>query len=268
MAVTYLIHFAVKAAERERFLTLLNAVLDAMRAEPMFLDATLHANPQDANHFLLHESWQDHQNVLEEQLARPYRDEWHAALPDLLERPRDVSMWTPLRTDRRAKTIVRPEAPADASLIRSLTDAAFDGIEHSSQTESAIVDALRRAGALTISLVAEQDDIIIGHAAFSAVLIDGEDLGWFGLGPVSVSPSLQRRGVGTALIEEGLKLLNQRGARGCVVLGDPNYYCRFGFTSDHALRYSDVPPEYFQSILLCGDPAGGEVTYHQGFEAH
>ena len=99
------------------------------------------------------------------------------------------------------------------------------------------------------------------------MLIDGEDLGWFGLGPVSVSPSLQRGGIGIALIEEGLRLLKHRGAAGCVVLGDLNYYRRFGFTSDHALRYGDVPPEYFQSMILLGDPAKGEVTYHEGFEA-
>ena len=163
--------------------------------------------------------------------------------------------------------IVRFEALADTSLIRSLTDAAFDGVAHSNRTEGAIVDALRQAGALSISLVAERDDTIVGHAAFSPVLIDGEDLGWFGLGPVSVSPSLQRSGIGTALIEEGLKLLKHRGAGGCVVLGDPNYYRRFGFTNDHTLRYGDVPAEYFQSMLLSGDPAQGEVTYHEGFEA-
>jgi quinol monooxygenase YgiN len=103
MAVTYLIGFSVKPAERDRFLTLLNEVLDAMRVEPAFIDATLHVDPRDANHFLLHESWQDHQNVVDVQLARPYREEWHAALPDLLERPRDVSMWSPLRTDRASR---------------------------------------------------------------------------------------------------------------------------------------------------------------------
>lgn len=164
--------------------------------------------------------------------------------------------------------IIRSEAPTDTSLVRSLTDAAFKDVEHSSQTEGAIVDALRQAGALTVSLVAEQNDTIVGHVAFSPVLIDGEDLGWFGLGPVSVSPSLQRRGIGTALIKEGLRLLKHRGATGCVVLGDPNFYRRFGFTSEHALHYEDVPPEYFQSIILAGDPAKGEVTYHEGFEAH
>lgn len=163
--------------------------------------------------------------------------------------------------------IVRPETLADASRIRTLTDAAFAGAEHSSQTEAAIVDALRRSGALAISLVAEQDGAIVGHAAFSPVLIDGKDLGWFGLGPVSVSPGLQRGGIGTALIEEGLALLKARGARGCVVLGDPNYYGRFGFTSKHALRYADVPPEYFQSMVLAGADVEGEVTYHESFEA-
>lgn len=163
--------------------------------------------------------------------------------------------------------MIRPEALADTSSVRSLTDAAFDGVEHSSQTEGAIVDALRQAGALTISLVAEQHDLIIGHVAFSPVLIDGKDLGWFGLGPISVSPSFQRGGIGTALIKEGLKRLKHRGASGCVVLGDPNYYRRFGFTNDHGLRYGDVPPEYFQSMVLSGDPANGEVTYHESFEA-
>lgn len=120
---------------------------------------------------------------------------------------------------------------------------------------------------MAISLVAERDDMIIGHVAFSPILINGEDLGWFGLGPVSVSPSLQRKGIGTALIEEGLKRLKDQGAAGCVVLGDPAYYRRFGFTSDHTLHYGDVPPEYFQSQVLSGNSANGQVTYHDGFDA-
>ncbi|WP_428156165.1 GNAT family N-acetyltransferase [Brevundimonas sp.] len=163
--------------------------------------------------------------------------------------------------------IIRPETPADVAFIRSLTDAAFVGVEHSSQTEGAIVDALRRAGALSLSLVAEQDGAIIGHVGFSPVRIDSEDIGWFGLGPVSVSPGLQRGGVGSALIKAGLDLLESQGAKGCVVLGDPQYYGRFGFSSDHGLRYGDVPAEYFQSRVMSGEPVGGEVTYHEGFEA-
>lgn len=163
--------------------------------------------------------------------------------------------------------IIRPEASQDIPYIRTLTDAAFVGVEHSSQTEGAIVDALRDAGALTVSLVAEQDGSVIGHVGFSPVLIDGEDIGWFGLGPVSVSPGLQRGSVGSTLIKEGLNKLASLGAQGCVVLGDPAYYGRFGFSSDHALRYGDVPPEYFQSLVLGGESGAGEVTYHAGFEA-
>lgn len=163
--------------------------------------------------------------------------------------------------------IIRSETPADSQAIRILTTAAFQGIEHSSQTEAAIIDALREADALSISLVAEQDGRIVGHVAFSPVRINGAHCGWFGLGPVSVLPALQRSGVGSSLIREGLEFLKLHGAWGCVVLGDPNYYSRFGFNSDHDLQYDDVPPEYFQSLALTGEPAKGEVAYHEGFEA-
>lgn len=100
MSVTYLIEFDVKPAERERFVRLLNGVLDAMRHEAMFMDATLHADPQNDNRFLLHETWRSHEDVLTVQLARPYREEWHAALPALLDGERRISMWQKLRSDR------------------------------------------------------------------------------------------------------------------------------------------------------------------------
>ncbi len=102
MTVTYLIHFRVKQDARERFLSLLDGVLDAMRDEANFVSATLHGDPDDPNHVLLHETWRDHQDVLDVQIHRPYRAEWHAALPDLLAAPRDISMWTTLRSDQRA----------------------------------------------------------------------------------------------------------------------------------------------------------------------
>lgn len=162
---------------------------------------------------------------------------------------------------------IRPEEPTDAAAIRALTEAAFAGAEHTSGTEGAIVDALRAAGALTLSLVAEQDGAIVGHAAFSPVRIEGEDSCWFGLGPVSVAPDRQGGGIGAELIREGLSVLQNRDAAGCVVLGDPAYYGRFGFTSDHALRYPGVPAQYFQSLQWSGDPAAGEVAYHPGFDA-
>ena len=101
MTVAYVIGFKVRATERDRFLRLLTGVLDAMREESMFVSATLHEDPADPNRFLLHEIWQDHQDVLEVQLSRPYRQAWHDALPELLDGPREVSVWAPIRTDRR-----------------------------------------------------------------------------------------------------------------------------------------------------------------------
>lgn len=101
MSVAYVIGFKVRRQQRDRFMALLSDVLDAMRAEAMFVSATLHADPDDPDRFLLHEVWRDHQDVLAVQLARPYRQAWHDALPELLEGPREVSVWTPIRTDRR-----------------------------------------------------------------------------------------------------------------------------------------------------------------------
>jgi len=101
MSVTYLIGFTVKPEQRERFLALLNGVLDAMRHEARFENAALHRDPVDPCRFLLHETWADHQDVLDVQLSRPYRQDWHAALPDLLAEPRAISMWEPLRADMR-----------------------------------------------------------------------------------------------------------------------------------------------------------------------
>lgn len=163
--------------------------------------------------------------------------------------------------------MIRPEKPDDAAQIRSLTTAAFAGAEHSDGTEAAIVDALRDASALTLSLVAEEGGEVIGHAAFSPVRIDAADCGWSGLGPVSVEPNRQGSGIGAALIREGLERLRQKGAQGCVVLGDPAYYSRFGFAGDPALTYPGVPAEYFQSLIFTGKPPCGEVTYHDGFNA-
>ena len=99
MSVTYIIGFTVRPEQRSRFLKLLNGVLDAMRHEPMFVSAALNSDPTDENHFLLQETWADHQDVLDVQLKRPYRGEWHAALVELLAAPRDISMWQPMRSD-------------------------------------------------------------------------------------------------------------------------------------------------------------------------
>ena len=100
MSVTYLIEFDVKPTGRERFLSLLNGVLDAMRHEAMFVNAAVNSFQLSTAAHLLHETWQSHEDVLSVQLARPYREDWHAALPDLLAAERKISIWQPLRSDR------------------------------------------------------------------------------------------------------------------------------------------------------------------------
>ena len=163
---------------------------------------------------------------------------------------------------------IRSEQPRDAEAIRRITKMAFASIEHSSQTEAQIVDAIRNAGALTISLVAIEDGEVFGHIAFSSVTIDGKDCGWYGLGPLSVTPSRQKHGIGGALVREGLSRLTKIDARGCVVLGDPDYYKRFGFDNDPGLVLNGVPAEYFMRLVLNGRAAlSGRVDYHEGFSA-
>lgn len=103
MAITYVIKFDVRADQRDAFVALLNEVLDQMRHEPMFHEAVLHQDPEDANRFMLYETWEDHEDVLQVQLHRPYRKAWHEALPALLIGERDIAIWQPLRTDHAAR---------------------------------------------------------------------------------------------------------------------------------------------------------------------
>jgi quinol monooxygenase YgiN len=103
VAVTFVIRFNVVPAERERFLELLEGVLDMMRDEPMFHEAVLHADPDNEHRFMLYETWEDLDDVVEVQLKRPYREAWHAALPEILAEERDISIWRPLRADHRAE---------------------------------------------------------------------------------------------------------------------------------------------------------------------
>jgi putative acetyltransferase len=161
--------------------------------------------------------------------------------------------------------IIRDEVPVDVEAIRSVVTAAFDGAPHANGSEAAIVDALRANGALTLSLVAEIEGEVVGYVAYSPVSIDGRETRWFGLGPIAVMKSVQRRGIGKSLIDNGLGRLATIGAHGCVVLGDPVYYGRFGFESDANLRFPGVPEQYFQRLLLSGNAPIGVVKYNSAF---
>ncbi|MFM0041728.1 N-acetyltransferase [Paraburkholderia sediminicola] len=162
---------------------------------------------------------------------------------------------------------VRPELPTDALAIEQLTIAAFENAPHTNGAEYFIVNALRRAGQLSISLVAQDEGEIVGHVALSPVAISDGATGWYGLGPISVLPGYQGQRIGLQLMEWALSELRRLGAGGCVVLGDPAYYGRFGFTTTPHLVLPGVPPEYFQAISLGGAWLAGNVTYHEAFNA-
>ncbi|WBU56912.1 GNAT family N-acetyltransferase [Paracoccus sediminicola] len=160
---------------------------------------------------------------------------------------------------------IRRERSGDEAAILALTTTAFETAAHSDGTEAQIVEALRKADALSLSLVAAEGGALVGHIAFSPVMIGGADYRWVGLGPVSVAPRHQGNGIGAALIRDGLSRMRGSGAQGCVVLGEPGYYARFGFQANPALTLPGVPPEYFMALSFEDSIPKGEVAYHPAF---
>ena len=163
---------------------------------------------------------------------------------------------------------LRPEMDSDVNAITDVTVAAFKNLEVSDHTEQFVVTALRAAKALTVSLVAELDGRVIGHIAFSPVMLSDGTPQWLGLGPVSVLPEFQRQGIGKALIEEGLSRLKGINARGCCLVGHPAYYRKFGFQNTPELGLEGVPPEVFFALSFDGHMPHGAVTFHDAYRAN
>jgi putative acetyltransferase len=173
------------------------------------------------------------------------------------------------RTDRQAseaQALIRPESEGDVAGIREVNVAAFRDHPVSRQTEHLIVDALREADALELSLVALRGGQVVGHVAFSKARVDDSGAGWLLLGPVAVLPSFQGQGIGSALVESGLRELRLRGATGCVLVGDPGFYGRFGFSEFPDLSYEGVPHEYVLALPMAEAAPRGVVHAHRAFE--
>lgn len=173
----------------------------------------------------------------------------------------------PRPADTDPGIVIRDETPADTEAIRALTVAAFEALEISNHTEQFIIEALRATGALAISLVAELGGRAVGHIAFSPVAMSDGSPDWYGLGPVSVLPEHQRQGIGSALIEAGLARLRAMHARGCCLVGHPEYYRRFGFRNVVGLTLEGVPPEVFFALSFDGRYPQGTVAFHEAFTA-
>ena len=165
------------------------------------------------------------------------------------------------------KIIIRNEIDADVDAITEVTVAAFKTLEISNHTEQFIIEALRADNALTVSLIAEVDGHVVGHVAFSPVTISDGTQNWYGLGPVSVLPRYQRKGIGKSLILEGISRLKGLNAKGCCLVGHPDYYRKLGFKNVSGLVHEGVPQEVFLAMSFDGHIPQGTVNFHNGFKA-
>lgn len=163
--------------------------------------------------------------------------------------------------------IIRNETISDIKAISRVTIEAFKNFAISQHTEQFIIDALRKAGALTISLVAEIAGQVVGHIAFSPITISDGSLNWYGLGPISVLPKYQKQGIGKSLVLEGLSLLKDLGSQGCALVGDPEYYKRFGFKNIPGLIHDGIPQEVFLALPFDKKISQGTVVFHEAFSA-
>ena len=161
--------------------------------------------------------------------------------------------------------IVRPADAEDDKAIDRVIRAAFSGTEFGHQGEAELVRMIDTDGDALVSLVAERDGVIVGHALFSRMDVeaDGVALSGAGLAPVSVAPASQGQGIGDALIRAGIDALREQGIAISFVLGHENYYPRFGYSPELAARFaSPFAGPHFMAMML-GDgawPKGGRAS--------
>jgi putative acetyltransferase len=163
--------------------------------------------------------------------------------------------------------IIRDERPGDVPAIRAVIAAAFETVPYSRQTEVAIYDGLRAVDAMTVALVAEEEGDVVGHIVLSRVTIGGASGGWLGAGPVAVRPDRQGRGIGGALVRAALERARGLGAPGCVLVGDPAFYGRFGFAAQAGLTHEGVPDPYVLAVSLGAPVPEGAIRFHPAFAA-
>ena len=160
---------------------------------------------------------------------------------------------------------IRNENESDVEVIRTITEAAFREMPYAGGDEQDVIDRLRAAGVLSLSLVAIIDQEVVGHVAFSPAVAGDDSQPWFALGPVSVRPDLQRQGIGSKLIESGLAQVDNLGALGCILTGNPEYYKKFGFALSPENAPPTEPKQFFMIRLLKSSRAVGPFAFHAAF---
>lgn len=172
-----------------------------------------------------------------------------------------------LSTSTLPKFLLRAETASDVDAIAELILEAYQLQAHSNQSEASMVEHLRQADALTLSLLAQTGDRLVGHLVVAPVTISGGAPGWFSIGPLSVAPDFHGQGIGSSLVWQGLRTMRQRGAAGCVVLGEPAYFGRFGFRSTPALNLAGAPAGCFLARPYERVVPLGEVSFHAAFSS-
>jgi putative acetyltransferase len=162
--------------------------------------------------------------------------------------------------------LIRPELPEDITAITSIVDEAFLGMPYAEGDEAALIVELRRLGELSISLVAEENGFVVGQVAFSQARSSDGAFGWYGLGPIAVLPKYQHRGIGSALMRAGLESIDKLGANGCILVGHPQFYVRFGFINAPGTAPANEPSEHFMVKLFRGQMPSGPIYFHPAFK--
>ena len=160
---------------------------------------------------------------------------------------------------------VRPERPGDETAIHDLTKRAFAPMPYAGGDEQLLPARFRAAGVLALSLVAELEGKIVGQVTLTpADAADGSP-GWFALGPIAVEPDVQTHGIGSRLIEAAKAWMRAQGAAGCVLVGNPAYYGRFGWKTFPALAPVGEPAAYYQILPLAVAEPQCVVSFHPLF---
>lgn len=161
--------------------------------------------------------------------------------------------------------MIRVENTNDFLAIELLLKKAFNNHPHSQNNEHKIVNLLRKNKALSLALVLEQNETIIGYIAFSPVLINDQDLNWWALAPLAILPEYQNQGLGEKLVNETLAYVKQKGICGCILVGEKDYYQRFGFDHVPTLCADGIPSEYLLALSFENKMPNGKVKFNPAF---
>ncbi len=162
-------------------------------------------------------------------------------------------------------SLLRPETPADHAAIYDVTKRVFAPMPYADGDEQELIGRFRDAGVLALSLVAEKDGVVVGQITFTPAFAADGSTGWYALGPVSVEPALKHQGIGSQLIRAGIAWLREQDAAGCILIGNPAYYSRFGFRIFPELAPTGMPAEYYQILPLRVEEPDVIVGFHRLF---